>query len=118
MNINIAVADAVLVAIVPWKRPAAADLATQFHVGLRRRDPFELEAVVLILAAEERLVHERSIEEVPGVLVLIVEISDRGEKAAEFRRQPVRRGGVKAVRFFDLDRVLWREREGQIAVEL
>src|SRR5215471_8883542 len=55
VRVDVPVADPVLVAIVPRKRLTAADLAAEFEEQIRRRDPFHLQAVVLVLAAEECL---------------------------------------------------------------
>ena len=83
-------ADAVLVAIGAREAGAIADLPAELQECLGRRDPFELQAVALELAAEKRLIRQRRVEEVPDVLVLVVEVADARKEATEFRRESVR----------------------------
>ena len=108
----------VLVAIGAGESRAVADFAAELDEKVGRRDPFHLQPVVLVLAAEERLIDERRVVEIPRVLVHVIEIPDARQEPAELWGDAVRRGGVQPVRFLDLDRILGRKREGEIAVEL
>jgi hypothetical protein len=63
---------------VPGERRAASDLHSELEELVDRRQPFQLQAVVLVLAAEERLVRKRGIDEFPRVRVLAVQVSDAG----------------------------------------
>ena len=60
---------------------------------------------------------ERRVLEIPRVLVLLVHVADAGEEAAELRHEPVRQRGDDAVGFLDLDRVVRRQRDGEVAGE-
>ena len=74
---------------MPGKLVAVADLGAELDELVGRRDPFQLHAVVAVLAAEERLVGERRVDEIPDVLVLLVQVAEAGEEAAELRREAV-----------------------------
>ena len=54
------------------------------------RQPLHLQPVVLVLAAQKRLIHQRRVVEIPRVLMLVVEIPDRRQEAAELWRDAVR----------------------------
>ncbi len=96
---------------------ATARLGAQFHELVDGRDPLHLHAVVVILAAEECLVGERRIEEVPHVLVLLVEIAEAGEEAPELGRHAVGRAHPDAVRLLDRHLVVGREGRDEVARE-
>ena len=78
--------EAVLVAI--GARELVAE--TEFHAELDQQrgrcDPARLQAVLLQLAAEERLQRERRVDEVPRVRVNFVEIAEVGQKPSELDR--------------------------------
>ena len=69
-------ADAVLVAVGAREARTIADLPAEFQERLGTGHPFQLEAVALELAAKKRLIRQRRVEEVPDVLVLVVEVAD------------------------------------------
>ena len=75
---------------VPGKPSPLPTSAAELDERVGGRHPFHLQAVVLVLAAEERLVDERRVVEVPDVLVLVVEIADAGQEAPELRCDAVR----------------------------
>ncbi len=118
VRVDDAAAGAVLVALGAGKAGAVARFSAEFEELLGRRDPFELHAVVAVLPAEECLVRERGVDEVPDVLVLLVQVAQAGEKAAELGRQPVGQRGQDAVGLFDRHGVLRRQRDDQVAREL
>ena len=89
-------ARAVAVALAARERIATAELARQLEIGVGRRDPLELHAVGVVLAAEEGLVGQRRIDEVPGVGMLVVEVADRRQEASA--RQIVKPCGRAVVR--------------------
>src|SRR4030095_15452796 len=92
VHVRVAVAGTVLVAIGAGKTLGTADFAAELDEKVGRRDPFHLPPVVLVLAAEESLVDERRVVEIPCVLVDVVEIADAGEEAPELgRKAPGRR---------------------------
>ena len=74
---------------------AVADLGAELEERVGRRDPLQLQAVARVLAAEERLVRQRRVDEVPDVLMLLVQVADAGEEAAELRRESVRDRGER-----------------------
>src|SRR5581483_3560540 len=60
----------VLVAVAAGKRASAAELGAELEKQVGRREPPDLRAVIAELRAEEGLVGERRVDEVPGVRVL------------------------------------------------
>ena len=50
--------------------------------------------------------------------MLVVQVTETGEEAAEFRCQAIACSGVQPIRFFDRQRVFGRERDDQVAEEL
>src|SRR6185503_8590240 len=111
-------AGAVLVRIAARKRSPAPSLAAEFDEEIGRRDPFQLHAVVVPAAAEKRLVRERRVLEIPGVLVDRVLIADRRKKAAAFQRQAAAELQRLEERLLDLDGVLRRQRGDELAAEI
>src|SRR5262249_55023675 len=80
---EIARAEAVLVAPAfgpRRKAPPATDLDADIEVKLRRRHPLQLDTVVRELVAQEHLVRERHVGEVPGVRMHLVLVADAGEE--------------------------------------
>ena len=96
------------VAIAPRRREriAVAGFRAELDEQVRRREPLHLQAVLRELAAEERLVDERLIDEVPGVRVHFVEIAEAREEASALRREAARQRERAEKRFLDLDLVL------------
>jgi len=111
-------AGAIAIAVVAREVDAVPYLGAQLDEGLGRRDPFQLYAVLCELTAEERLVRERRVDEVPDVLMLLVEIADPRKEPAELRHDAVRQRGHEAVRLLDLDGVVRRQRDDEIGREL
>ncbi len=100
---------------------AAERFATEFEERVGRRDPAHLRAVVAVLIAEERLIRERTIDEVVGVRVMAVEITDVREEAARAHVESVGQRQRVDVRLFDLGAdvaVVVVIRNGELTVEL
>ena len=91
---------------VAGKRVAVAGFRAELEEQIGRREPFHLHAVLLELSAEERLVGERLIDEVPRVRVHFVEIAEAGEEASALRGEAVGQRERAEERFLDLDFVL------------
>ena len=72
----------VQVVVAARKRAATPHIATELDEQLRRRHPLELNAVVGELSPKEGSIGQRGIDEVPGMLVLRVEVADVGGKSA------------------------------------
>ena len=69
---------------------AAEQFASHFQKHRRRRDPAQLDTVVAVLAAEERLVRQRTGKEVVGMRVMVVEVADVGQEPARTQAETVR----------------------------
>jgi hypothetical protein len=67
--------------------------------------------------AEERLVDQRRIEEVPGMRMLRIQVADRRQEAAGAQRRTVEQALAFEQRLLDLDAVVGRDRCGQAARE-
>src|SRR5439155_14955966 len=63
--------DAILVARRARKVVAVADFGAELEELVGWRDPFHLQAVVSVLATEKGLIRERSIDEIPCMLMLL-----------------------------------------------
>ena len=109
--------DAVLVSLRARKAVPIADFGAELEEQIGRRDPFHLQAVVAVLAAEKGLVGEWCIDEIPCMLVLLVHVAEPRKEASELRHQAVRRRRVHAIGLLDRDGILGRERDDQIARE-
>src|SRR6202008_2159454 len=96
----------VLVGVAAGKAAAAPGLGAQLEEQLRRRDPAHLHAVVVEPPAEERLVGQRRILEVPGVLVDLVLVADAGEEAPALEAEALAERQRLEERFLDFDLVL------------
>src|SRR4029079_15645610 len=96
-------ADAVAAAIGRGKDAPAPDLGAQFDEEVGRRDPFQLQAVVLPPAAEECLVRERCVLEIPCVLMDLVLVADAGEKPAALEREAAAEREGLEKRLLDLE---------------
>src|SRR5581483_10924270 len=70
------------------------------------------------LTTEQRLVRERRIDEIPGVLMLLVEIADAGEEPAELGYHAIGQRRHQAIRLLDRHGVLRRKRHREIAREI
>ena len=81
---------AVAIAARAGKRVAVAGFRAEFDEQIRRREPLELQAVLRELSAEEGLIRERLIDEVPRVRVDLVEIADAGEVATALEQRAPR----------------------------
>ena len=111
-------AHAVAVALAARKAVAIADLGAQLEELFRGCNPFDLQSILHKLASDEGLVGKRRIDEVPDVLVLLVEVADAGEEASEFRHDAFGQRWHEAVGFLHRHRVLGRERNDEVAGEL
>ena len=83
------------------KRVAVAGFGAEFEEQVGRREPLHLHAVLRELPAEEGLVRERLVDEVPGVRVDLVEVADAGEEAPALDREAVRQRCRAEERFLD-----------------
>jgi len=81
-------ADAAVLRVAARIVLAAERFAAELEVRVGRRDPAQLRAVVAVLVAEERLIRERTVDEIVGVRVVAVEIADVREEAAGARLNP------------------------------
>ena len=63
------------------KRVAIAGLGTKLDEQVSRRNPLELHAVLRALVAEECLVDERLVREIPGVSMDFVQVTEAGEES-------------------------------------
>ena len=95
-------ADAVLVAVGAGEILAAADLGAELHEQVGRRHPLQLQAVLAVVFAEQRLRHQRRVGEVPGVRMLLVEVADAGEEAAALQREALAQAEGLEPRLLDL----------------
>jgi hypothetical protein len=77
-----------LLSRVPGKCVAIAALGAELDEEVRRRDPLDLHAVLRALVAEEGLVDERLVREIPGMRVHFVEVAEAGEEAPALGREP------------------------------
>jgi hypothetical protein len=109
--------SAIAVARTAGKRIPVADLRPEFEQYVGRRHPLDLQSVLRELVAEERLVGERGVLKVPRMLVLLVHVADAGEEAPELRHDSIGERGHEAIRFFDRDRIVGRQRDGKTARE-
>ena len=90
-------------------------LRAELEEQVRRREPLDLHAVLRALAAEERLVDERLIDEVPGMRVHFVEVAEAREEAPALGREALGQRRRAEERLFDFDLVLAGDRGGQLA---
>src|SRR5581483_5671615 len=111
-------ARAVAVAKASGKAVAIADPRAELDELLDGRDPLHLNAVLGELTTEQRLVRERRTDEIPGVLMLLVEIADAGEEPAELGYHAIGQRRHQAIRLLDRHGVLRRKRHREIAREI
>ena len=104
-------AGAVARRVAAGKAAAAAELGAELDVLVGRREPGQLHAVVAVLRAEQRLVGQRVVDEVPGVGVLRIEVADAGEEAAGLQREAVAERRGLDVGLLDRDRVVGMQRD-------
>ena len=99
---------------------AVARFRAELEEQVRRREPLHLHAVLAVLPAIEGLVHERLVDEVPGVRVDFVEVTEAGEEAPSLDREPRRQRRGASERFFDADfafgRQGHRQRRGEVRI--
>ena len=100
---------------VPGERVAIAGLGAELDEQVGRRDPLELHAVLRALVAEEGLVDERLVREVPGVRVHFVQVAEAGEEAPALGRESRGQRERAEERLLDLDLVLARDRGRELA---
>src|SRR4249919_4032524 len=99
-------ADAAVLGAAAGETLAAKEFATELEEQRGRRHPTHLHAIVAVLVAEERLVRQRPVEEVVGVRVVAVEITDVGIEPTGADAEVRRQGGCVDERFLDADVVL------------
>src|SRR6185436_6087584 len=111
-------AGAILVRIGRRKGSATAELAAQLDQQVGRRHPFHLHAVVVPAAAEKRLVGQRRVLEIPGVLMDRVLVADRREEAPALEREAAAELQRLEKSLLDLDFVFRRQRGDQLAAKV
>src|SRR5690242_10176066 len=77
------------IAMRAWEAIAVAGLGTDLEEGVGGREPLHLQAILCELAAEERLIHEWLVDEVPRVRVDLVEIAEPREEPSALDRESV-----------------------------
>src|SRR5205823_2455794 len=91
----------------PREAAAAAGLGPELEEVLARREPAQLRPVLPELcAAEERLIHQRLVREIPVVRVNLVEIAGAGEETSALEREAVAERERLEIRLFDIDAVV------------
>jgi hypothetical protein len=110
--------EAVAVATRRREGSAVAGLRTELDEQIGRRQPLELQTVLMQLRAVQRLVRERLVGEIPGVGVHLIEVAGRRQEAPALERESGRQRGRTEVRLLHRDLVVARHRCGQIAVEI
>ena len=110
--------QAVAIAARAGKVLAVPGLGAHFEEQHRRRDPFHLHAVLRQLAAEERLVNERLVDEIPRVCVDLVEIANSREEAPALDDEALRQRDRPEVRLLDADFVVTVDRGREVAEEI
>src|SRR5262245_3263509 len=103
-------AYAVFVAIRAGKLVAARDLGPELEKERRGRKPAQLDPVLPQCVCEERLVRQRRVLEIPGVLVDLVMVADAGEETPPFEGKSLRQCKRLEIGLFDLDLVVRRQR--------
>src|SRR5205823_12271652 len=85
----------------PREAAAAAGLGPELEEVLARREPAQLRPVLPELcAAEERLIHQRLVREIPVVRVNLVEIAGAGEETSALEREAVAERERLEIRLF------------------
>src|SRR5262249_51607269 len=97
------------------KGVAAKQLAAQFQKLRGRREPTQLDTVIIVLIVQKDAVGERLVGKVPSVGMLLVEITDAGKEPAGPQRQTPRQTGGLNKRFLDRKVVFRRDRQRQVA---
>ena len=82
----------------------APQLCAQLDEEVRRRNPFQLQAVVVQSASEKRLVGQRSILKIPGVLMDFVLVADCRKESPALQREAATEGEALEIRLLDLDK--------------
>src|SRR5207249_1898612 len=108
----------VLVRIRSRERAPAAQFRTQLEEQVGRGDPAQLHAVVVEAAAEERLVHERRVLEVPSVRVDLILVADRRQETAALDGEALTQPERLEERLLHFDRVFRRERRDKLAAKV
>src|SRR5437773_1132435 len=101
---------AVLAALRAREVRAASRFQSEFKEYRRRRQPACLQPLILELPTEKRLVYQRRVDEVPGVGMYFVEITEPGEEAAELYGDAGNEAGVLHIAFLHPDLVLRGDR--------
>src|SRR5438034_5981324 len=111
-------ADAIAVRVTPGEAAPAPELGAELDQEIRRRDPLELHPVVVEPPPEERLVRQRRILEIPGVLMDLVLVADAGKEAPALQREAAPERERLEERLLDLERVFGRERSDYLPAEI
>src|SRR5262249_49344272 len=80
-------AGAILAAVTAWEVEPPPYLAPDLDEEVGRRYPLELHSIVQEPAAEERLVRQWRILEIPRMLMDLVQVADAGQEAPAFQRK-------------------------------
>src|SRR5437660_933555 len=111
-------ANTVAVRIARGEAAPAAELGAELDQEIRWRNPFQLHPVVVQPAAEERLIRQRRILEIPGVLVDLVLVGDARKEAAALEREAATQRERLEERLLHLERVLRRKRSDELPTEI
>src|SRR5262249_49590620 len=83
-----------------------------------RRKPTQLDTVIVILGIEKSPIRQSLIGKVPIVRVLLVEVANPREKTAGPQRKTCWQTGRLHKGFLDGNRVVWLERDRQVAKQI
>src|SRR2546427_13081257 len=98
--------------------PPLAELGSELDEQIGRRHPAQLHTIVVEAAAEERLVRERRVLEVPGVLVDLILVADRRQETAALDGEAFAQPERLEERLLHFDRVFRRERRDKLAAKV
>ena len=84
---------AILDAVRAGEAAPAPKFSANLDEGVGRRQPLELHAVLAQLVFPQRGICQRLIDEIPGVGMLLIEITQPGEIAAKLEIQPIAQRG-------------------------
>ena len=108
----------VRVALSARETAPAARLRSEFDEHIRRRQPAQLRTVLPELPAQERLIDQRLIDEVPIVRMDLVQIADAREKPPALDREAVVECECLEERLLDVDAVVSVDRGGDARIEI
>src|SRR6185503_18334755 len=108
----------VAVAVGSGESATTPELGSELDEKIGRRQPAKLHAIVVEPPAEERLVRERRVLEVPGVLVDLVLVADSRQETPALQREAAAESKRLEKRLLDLELVIGSERGYELAAEV